>query len=80
MRTTINLDGGLMAAAKAAAERTGRTVGEVISEWALRGIRENRTTIRRGAVPTFEVPANEGPITPDTVRRLIEDEGVPTGR
>jgi hypothetical protein len=39
VRTTLTIDDSLLEAARDVANRTGRSIGEIISEWALRGLR-----------------------------------------
>jgi hypothetical protein len=87
MRTTLTIDDSLLAAARDAANRTGRSIGEIISEWALRGLRgspgaEEMAKTRRNSrrtFPTFTVRADAAPVTGEIVHRLLEDEGLPSG-
>jgi hypothetical protein len=87
MRTTLTIDDSLLAAARDAANRTGRSIGEIISEWALRGLRVSpgpRTVVRvkrtsKLMFPTFPVRADAAPVTGEIVHRLIEDESLPSG-
>jgi hypothetical protein len=87
MRTTLTIDDSLLAAARDAANRTGRSIGEIISDWALRGVRGSpgpRRAVKAGRTskltfPTFPVRANAAPVTGEVVRRLIEDESLPSG-
>jgi hypothetical protein len=74
MRTTINIDDDVLAAARALADQEGRALGTVVSELIRRGL-EPRTTYRvdEGAFPTFEVSDAAPPISLDTVRRALED-------
>jgi hypothetical protein len=67
MRTTLDIDDGVLAAARAISEAECRSLGSVISELARRGL----TTPHQetGAFPTVDVPANAAPITPDMVDR-----------
>jgi hypothetical protein len=71
MRTTLDIDDGVLAAARAIAEAENRSLGSVISELARRGlVPAQRST---GAFPTFDVPADAAPITPDMVDRALDE-------
>ena len=74
MRTTLTLDDELLAIARSLADAEARTVGEVISELALRGLRPrpDATEVREG-FPVFVVPDDAPPITSETVRAALDD-------
>ncbi len=80
MRTTINVDPAILAAARSVAARTGRSLGDVISEWARRGLQTPRARAASRSFPTFRVPPDAAPITSETVRELVDDEGLPPRR
>lgn len=71
MRTTLDIDDGVLAAARAIAEAENRSLGSVISELARRGLGPPQR--RTGAFPTFDVPADAPPITPDMVNRALDE-------
>lgn len=73
MRTTLTIDDDLLAAARALARSESRSVGEVMSDLARRGLRENRSARRAGGFPVFSVARGARPITLDDVKK-IEDE------
>jgi hypothetical protein len=87
VRTTLTIDDSLLEAAREVANRTGRSIGDIISEWALRGLRgspgtEKTVKARRNSqlmFPTFPVRADAAPVTGELVHRLIEDESLPSG-
>ena len=87
VRTTLTIDDSLLEAAREVANRTGRSIGEIISEWALRGLRGSpgageTAKARRNSrliFPTFPVRADAAPVTGEIVHRLIEDESLPSG-
>ena len=79
MRTTLTLDSDLLAAAKSIAAQSNRSIGEVISEWARRGLQASRVTERRG-FPMFTVASDAPPISNEAVRGLLDDEGLPPRR
>jgi hypothetical protein len=71
MRTTLDIDDGVLAAARAIAEAENRSLGAVISDLARRGLVPAQRSV--GGFPTFEVPAGAPPITPDMVDRAIDE-------
>ena len=87
VRTTLTIEDSLLEAARDVANRTGRSIGEIISEWALRGLRGSPSAgetakARRNSrriFPTFPVRAEAAPVTGEIVHRLIEDESLPSG-
>ena len=79
MRTTLDIDDDVLAAAKALAKRTRRTAGQVISDLA----REALT--RAPATTAAEPEARHGfrpfaprgvVVTDETIDRLRDDEGI----
>ncbi|MDQ3973624.1 MAG: antitoxin [Actinomycetota bacterium] len=74
MRTTLTIDDDVLQAARALARAEGRSVGEVLSELARRGLRPASRRRPRGGFPTFSVPADAAPITPDDVARALDEE------
>jgi hypothetical protein len=83
MRTTLDIDDAVLAAAKELAEAQNRSAGAVISELARKGLSQvpgHRTTARKSAFPVFSVPANARQITSSDVKTLIADEGLPARR
>jgi hypothetical protein len=87
VRTTLTIDDSLLEAARDVANRTGRSMGEIISEWALRGLRGSpgagkAAKARRNSrlmFPTFPVRADAAPVTGEIIHQLIEDESLPSG-
>lgn len=80
MRTTITLDDAIFIAAREVANQSGKSIGCVLSEWARQGLRaamrNPRDPIGR-RFPVFDVPDSAPPITSETVKRLLNDEGIP---
>jgi hypothetical protein len=66
MRTTIDIDPAILKAAKAVAKHTRQSVGKVISLWARQG---RLTSKNRSGLPTFQVPPNAKPLTPEMVKQ-----------
>lgn len=75
MRTTINIEDDVLAAARSLAAAEGRPVGSVLSELARRGL-QRLPEIRRGpgGFPVVQVDAAAPLITTEAVRRALEDE------
>lgn len=73
MRTTLNLDDDVVAAGRelAAAQRT--SLGSVISELARRGLTPARVAAENG-LPVVRVPAGTPAITPEMVRRALDED------
>jgi hypothetical protein len=77
MRTTLQIDDDILAAAKELARRENKTAGKVISELARKGIhvhggKASRRYTRNG----FEViPADGRIITPELVQKILEESG-----
>lgn len=78
MRTTINLDDEVLAAAKAKSRMSGQNLGRVLSEWARAGMekRPAATPARnaRGRLPAFDV-APDAPLIPaDKAGKMLDDD------
>lgn len=74
MRTTLVIDDDLLQAAKSLARDRSVSIGEVISEWARRGLRTPvEFDVSPSGFPVFKVPPGARPITPEDVKQL-EDE------
>jgi len=84
MRTTIDIDDDLLAAAKELARREGRTAGEVVSRLLRRSLTGRDAPVAGAAPPTtrrvagFEpFPARPGAVTTNAqVDALREAEGI----
>ena len=76
MRTTLRIDEDVMRAARSLARSEGRTVGEVLSALARKGLQPSPPRRRsRSGLPTFDVPEGTAPLTPEMVREALEDAG-----
>lgn len=73
MRTTLDLDDDLLAAARELAAAERRSLGSVISELAWRGLTPARVGAA-GDLPVIRVPAGLPAITPQMVRRALDDD------
>jgi hypothetical protein len=76
MRTTLRIDEDVLRAARSLARAEGRTVGEVLSALARKGLKPSAPRRRtRSGLPTFDVPEGTAPLTPEMVREALEDAG-----
>lgn len=74
MRTTLRLDDDVYRAAKSLATAEGRSVGDVISELVRKALGPPPRRRRRpGAFPTFPVSRTAAPLTPEMVKRALEE-------
>lgn len=73
MRTTLNIDDDVAAAARELAADEHRSLGSVISELARRGLTPARVEVDAG-LPVIRVPAGTPAITPEMVRRGFEED------
>jgi hypothetical protein len=81
MRTTLDIDATVLAAAKEIARVRGQSAGAVISELARKGLQNERSKVKRkGGFPVFDVPEDAQTLTTEVVEGIIEDEGIPARR
>lgn len=74
MRTTLSIDDDVLLAAKGLAARERRTLGEVVSELARRGLAPAaRTPKMRNGVPLMPVRKGAGRVSLELVNRLRDD-------
>ena len=73
MRTTLDIADDVVAAAKELAAAERRSLGSVISELARRGLTPARVDADEG-LPVIRVPGGSPAITPDMVRRALDED------
>jgi hypothetical protein len=73
VRTTLNIDEDVVAAARELAAGEHRSLGSVISELARQGLTPARVDADDG-MPVIRVPAGTPPITPEMVRRALDED------
>ena len=73
MRTTLELDDDVVTAAKELAAIERRSLGSVVSELARRGLTPAKVDVA-GELPVIHVPAGSVPITPEMVRRALDED------
>ncbi|HZU46243.1 MAG TPA: antitoxin [Mycobacterium sp.] len=71
MRTTLDIDDAVLAAARAIAQAEKRSLGAVISELARRGLVPAQRSSEE--FPLFSVSENAPPITADMVDRALDE-------
>jgi hypothetical protein len=73
VRTTLNIDEDVVTAARELAAGERRSLGSVISELARRGLTPAQVEADDG-LPVIHVPAGTPPITPEMVRRALDED------
>ena len=74
MRTTLNIDDGILEAARSLADEREISVGAVLSELARRGLQQRPASHEtRNGLPLFGVSRDSTPLTLERVKRH-EDE------
>lgn len=74
MRTTLRIDEDVLRAARSLARAEGKTIGEVVSELARKGLWPSPPKARgRSRLPVFDVPADAEVLTSEMVREALED-------
>ncbi len=74
MRTTLRIDDDVLEAARSLARFENRSLGEVLSELARRGLQPRARRTPKTDFPTFQVPADAPPITPEMVQAALEED------
>lgn len=73
MRTTLDIDDDVVAAARELAALDRRSLGSVVSELARRGLTPAQV-VADGALPVIRIPEGTSPITPEMVRRTLNED------
>ena len=76
MRTTLAIDDDVLEAARGLATLERRSVGEVVSDLARRGLQRDRgrsKATRRNGVPLLQSPTPLKPVTMELVNRLRDE-------
>lgn len=76
MRTTLELDDELIAAARVIAKRNGHSLGRVISDLARKSLDAEQKPVYRNGVRLIYAPPGTPPMTMEYVNRLRDDEWV----
>lgn len=73
MRTTVDIDDAVLAAARTLAAERGISLGDAISDLARRGL-ARREPVTLDGLPAFDVSADATAITPEMVREANEEQ------
>jgi hypothetical protein len=73
VRTTLDIDDDVVTAARELAAYEHRSLGSVISALARHGLTPARVETDDG-LPVIRVPAGTPPITPEIVRRALDED------
>jgi hypothetical protein len=74
MRTTLQIDDDVYQAARSLARAEDKSIGQVISELARKGLLPSDKAFDHGGFPVFDVPLDATPITLEMVQRAGDDE------
>jgi hypothetical protein len=75
MRTTLAIDDDVLEAARSLSEAAGKSLGEVISELARRGLAPRAQAADEEGFPVFSVSRGARPITLEVVQKALEEAG-----
>jgi hypothetical protein len=73
MQTTLQIDDEVLEAARSRAESLGSTVDRVITDLAREALALRLQAAPKTAFPVFEVDPDSAPITPEMVKRALEE-------
>ena len=74
MRTTLNLDSDVLAAAKALAARQRQPLGKVVSALIRRSVEPTMAApASRNGIPLFPVATGARPVTPQLVAEMLDE-------
>jgi len=73
MRTTLDLDDDVLTVARELATEERRSLGAIVSRLARRGLTPARVEAE-GELPVIRVPAGTPAITPEMVRRALDED------
>lgn len=73
MRTTLDLDGDVLQAAKEIASTRGLSAGQVVSELLRKALQPSKTGRVRNGVPLLIRPSGSPPLTMALVNRLRDE-------
>jgi hypothetical protein len=70
MRTTLDLDDAVLAAARSLSAESGMSLGAAVSELARRGLQPR---VVDNGFPMFDVAPDTPPMTPEMVREALDE-------
>lgn len=75
MRTTVNLDDEVLAAAKAKRRMSGEDLGKILSAWAKAGMEGRRPSEDKSrGLPTFYISSDAPLIPADRASELLDED------
>jgi hypothetical protein len=74
MRTTVDIDEDVLLAAKEIARRRGVAMGQVLSDLARQALSGRGQGATRNGLPLIPVQPGAAVVTPELVKRLLDDE------
>lgn len=74
MRTTLDIDEDVLAAAKQLATTQRKSAGKVLSELAREALRPSGEREVRNGVPLLPPRPESRPVTPEVIDRLLDEE------
>lgn len=74
MRTTLRIDEDVYLAAKGIAQAEGKTVGEVLSSLARKGLAPGCYATEEDGIPVFVVSEHAAPLTMQMVKKAMEED------
>ncbi len=74
VRTTVTLDDDVFEAAQALVRGSGKSLGQVLSQLARRGLRAQEDYATRNGLPVFRVSAKAAVIPSDRASHMLADE------
>jgi len=73
VRTTLDIDDDVIVAARELARDEKRSIGAIVSDLARRGLTPARVEREHGR-PVIHSPAGDPPITPEMIRRALDED------
>jgi hypothetical protein len=73
MRTTLDIEGDILLAAKEIARQRGVTTGKVVSDLMRQAMTQPVAVTTRTGIPLFPVQVDAGPITLELVNQLRDE-------
>ncbi len=74
MRTTVSLDDDVFEAAQTLAASSGKKLGQVLSQLARRGLRNEVAAARKSGLPVFEVASDAAIIPSNRAQKLLAED------
>jgi hypothetical protein len=74
MRTTVDIEDDVLAAARSIAERRRQSLGKVLSDLARQALTKSTRSRKRNGVPLLSVKKGAEPVTPERIDELRDDE------